>query len=90
MRSIARLNTGLTFQASREEAVHLLMQHRVEGDAVLEIEVALFVRQIAVKQDVAGFEVRPVLGKLLDGIAAIKKHTVLAISKGDVGFATRS
>ena len=58
-----------------EEAVHLLMQHRVGGDAVLEIEVALLVRQIAVKQDVAGFQVRAVLGKLLDGIAAIKENS---------------
>ena len=51
----------------------MLMQHRVGGDAVLEIEVALLVRQIAVKQDVAGFQVRVMLGKLLNGIAAVKE-----------------
>ena len=70
--------------------MHLLMQHRVEGDAVLEIEVALLVRQIAVKQDVAGFQVRAVLGKPLNGIAAIKENSPVAVGKGDVGFATRS
>ncbi len=72
-----------------EEPVHLLVRHRVVGDAVLEVEILLLVRQIAVKQNVAGFQEVAVLGKLLDGIAAIEENTPFAIDIGDVGFAGR-
>ena len=72
-----------------KEPVHLLVRHRVVGDAVLEVEILLLAGQVAVQQDMAGFEEIAVLGELLDGIAAIEQNALVAVDKGDVGFARR-
>jgi hypothetical protein len=52
------------------------MEHRVVGDAVFEIEILLLVGQVAVKQEMAGFEEIALFGDLVDGIAAIEKNTL--------------
>src|SRR5215469_8862608 len=72
-----------------EEPVHLLVRHRVIGDAVFEVEILLLVRQIAIKQNVAGLKKGAVLGELIYWVAAVKKNALLAVDIGDVGFARR-
>ena len=72
-----------------EEPVHLLMDHSVVGDAVHELRILLLVRQLAVKKEVAGFQEAAVLGEFVDRIAAMEKDALVAVDKGNVGFARR-
>ena len=67
-----------------EEAAHLLVQHGVVGDAVVEIVLLRLGRQFAVEQQVADLEEVAVLGQLLDRIAAIEQHAFVAVDVGDL------
>ena len=66
-----------------EEVLHLLMQHRVHGDAVLEILELFGRRQLAVKQQVAHLEIMRFLGQLVDRIPAMQKLALVAVDIGD-------
>ena len=72
-----------------EEPVHLLVHHGVARDAVVEIGLLRRGRQLAVEQQVAGLEEVAVLGELLDRIAAIEQHALVAVDIGDRGLAAR-
>ncbi len=72
-----------------EEAVELLMHHGVVRDGVGELFQFLGVRQFAVQQQVADFQERRLLGQLLDGVAAIQQHALVAVDVGDLAFAGR-
>lgn len=69
-----------------EETVHLLVHHRMTGYAKVEVLLLRRRRQFAVEQQIACFEEVTVLGKLLDGIAAVKQHALIAIDIGDLRF----
>ena len=70
-----------------EEAAHLLVDHRVPGDAEVEIGLLRRGRQFAVKQQIAGLQEVAVLGELLDRIAAVEQDAFVAVDIGDLGFA---
>ncbi len=71
------------------EPRHLLMHHRVLGDAVLEVRKLRRRRQLAVEQQVAGLEEGAVLGELVDRIAAIEQDALVAVDEGDLRLAAR-
>ena len=77
---------GVSTEALKE-AAHLLVDHRVASHAIVEIGLLRLGRQFAVKQQVTGFQEVPVLGQLLDRIAAIKQDTLVAVDIGDLGLA---
>ena len=72
-----------------EEAAHLLVNHRVVGDAVVEVRLLRLGRQLAVEQQIAGLEEVAVLGELLDRIAAVEQDAFVAVDIGDLGLAAR-
>ena len=63
---------------------HLLVHHRVVGDAVVELGLLRRGRQLAVEQQVADLEEVAVLGQLLDRVAAIEQHALVAVDVGDL------
>ena len=67
-----------------EEPRHLLVHHGVARDAIVEIGLLRGGRQLAVEQQVAGLEEVAVLGELLDRIAAIEQHALVAVDIGDL------
>src|ERR1700726_427544 len=79
---------GVTAQAAQEPG-HLLVNHRVPGDSVVEVLLLDDGRQLPIEQEIAGLEEIAVLGDLLDRIAAIEQHTLVAVDIGDLRFATR-
>ena len=72
-----------------EETVHLVMHHRVAGDAIVELGLLRCGRQFAVEKQVAGLEEIAVLGELVDWIAPVEEHALIAVDKGDLGFRAR-
>jgi hypothetical protein len=72
-----------------EEAGHLLVHHGVARDAAVEIGLLGRGRQLAVEQQVAGLEEVAVLGELVDRIAAIEQHALVAVDEGDLRLAAR-
>jgi hypothetical protein len=72
-----------------EEVVHLLVQHRVVGDAAFEILQLRGGRQFAVEQQVADLEEMRFLGQLVDRVAAMQKLALVAVDEGDRAFAGR-
>ena len=72
-----------------EEPAHLLVHHRVVGDAVVEVGLLRRGRQLAVEQQIADLEEVAVLGELLDRIAAIEQHALVAVDIGDLRLAAR-
>ena len=70
-----------------EEADHLLVQHGMVRDDIVEIGLLLGRGQLALQQQVADIQVVAVLGQILDGIAAIQQLTLVAVNEGDGGFA---
>ena len=79
---------GIAAEA-REEPVHLLVDHRVIGHAVVEVGLLRLRRQFAVEQQVAGLEEVAVLGELLDRVAAIEQDALVAVDIGDLRLAGR-
>ena len=71
------------------EPGHLLMHHGVAGDQIAEGVVLLLRRQLAVQEQIAGLHEGAMLGKLIDGIAAIEQHALSAIDEGDFRFTAR-
>ncbi len=71
------------------EPGHLLMHHGVHGDAMGEILVLRFRRQLAIEQQVAGLEEGAVLGELVDRIAAIEQDALVTVDEGDLRLAAR-
>ena len=71
------------------EPRHLLMHHRVLGDAVLEVRKLSRRREFAVEQQVAGLKEGAVLGELVDRIAAIEQDALVAVDEGDLRLAAR-
>ena len=72
-----------------EETVHLVMDHRVAGDAILELGLLRGGRQLAIQEQVAGLEEIAVLSKLIDWVAPVEEHALVAVNIGDLGFRTR-
>ena len=72
-----------------EEAAHLLVDHRVMGDAMVEVGLLRRRRQLAVEQQVAGLQEVAVLGELLDRIAAIEQDALVAVDEGDLRIRRR-
>ena len=72
-----------------EEARHLLVHHRVARDAIVEIGLLRGGRQFAVEQEIAGLEEIAVLGELVDRVAAIEQHALVAVDIGDLRFRAR-
>src|SRR5215471_2154742 len=73
-----------------EEPAHLLVDHGVTGHEIIEIMLLGGGRKFAIKQEIAGLQKIPVLGKLLDRITAIEQYSLITIYIGDFGFAARS
>ena len=70
-----------------KEAAHLLVDHRVMNHAIVEVGLLRGGRQLAVEQQITGFEEVAVLGQIVDRIAAIEQHAFVAVDVGDLGFA---
>ncbi len=66
-----------------EEARHLLVQHGVTRDRVAEGGELVRRRQVAVQEQVADLKEARLLGQLVDGVAAIEQHAIVAIDVGD-------
>ena len=71
------------------ELGHLVMHHRVILDGVLERPLLDSVRQLAVLEQIGDFEEVALLGKLLDGVAAIQQLALVTVDEGDPGLAAR-
>ena len=65
------------------ERPKLLMQHRVQGHALLELRRLRLGRQLAVQQQVEDFQKVGLLGQLLDRISAIQQDTLVPIYISD-------
>ena len=74
---------------TREKARHLLVDHGVARDAVVEIVLLRLRRQFAVEQQIADFQEIAVLGQLVDRIAAVQQDAFVAVDEGDLGLAGR-
>ena len=72
-----------------EKPRHLLMDHRVVRDRMLEGPALRLCRQFAVIEQVAGFDEVAVLGQLVDGIAAVQQHAFIAVNEGDFRLRTK-
>ena len=70
-----------------EETAHLLVDHGVTGHTIVEIVLLAGRRQFAVKKQVADFEEVALFGELIDRIAAVKQHALVAVDIGDLGLA---
>ncbi len=70
-----------------EEPRHLLVNHGVMDHAVVEIGFLRLGRQLAVKQEIAGFEEVAFFRQLLDRIAAVFQNAGVAVDIGDLGLA---
>ena len=70
-----------------EEAVDLVVHHRVARHPVVEIRLLGGGRQLAVEQEIASLEEVAVLGELLDRIAAIEQDAFVAVDIGDLRLA---
>src|SRR4051794_171903 len=75
---------------SGEEALELLVQHRVRLDPLLEVGQLRGRRQLAVDQEVRRLEERRLLGKLLDRVAAVAQDACVPVDEGDRGDRWRS
>ena len=67
-----------------EEPRHLLVDHGVAADAVVELRLLRGGRQLAVQQHVAGLEEVAVFGELVDRVAAIEQYAGVAVDVGDL------
>jgi hypothetical protein len=66
-----------------EKVAHLLMDHRVMGDRVLEILERRGVGKFPVKEKVADLEEMRFAGQLIDRVAAMQKLALVAVDEGD-------
>ena len=70
-----------------EEGSDLLMDHGVPSHDADELVFLLGGRQLAIEQQIAGFEIVRMLGQLLYRITPVKQHPLLAVDKGNLRFA---
>ncbi|MNO92656.1 hypothetical protein D3C76_842370 [compost metagenome] len=70
-----------------EEALQLLVNHGVVLDGADELLFLRGIGQFALQQQVAGFQVVGFLGQLLDRVAAMQQHAVVAVDEGDLRLA---
>ena len=70
-----------------EEVAHLVVQHRVVFDGVMEALVLFRCRKLAVKQEVADFQVVGVFCQFLDWVASVQENALGSVDVGDLGFA---
>ncbi len=71
------------------EVLKLLMHHGVHGDRMFEIRPLFGVGQFAVQKQISNLDEVRMLGKLVDGIAAVKQDPLIAVDERDLGFAAR-
>ena len=62
---------------------HLFIEHGVVGDDILETGLLNGVWQFAVEKQVAHLEEIAMLGEVLDRVAAMQQHPLLAVDEGD-------
>ena len=79
---------GVTAKPTQEK-LHLLVHHGVVGDQVGEVGFLFGVRQLAVQQQVAGFQKVALGRQLLDGVAPVQQLAFVAIDVGDGRLARR-
>ena len=72
-----------------EQILDLLMHHGVVGHALVEVLELDVGRQLAVEDQIGHLEERAVLGQILDGVAAMQQHALVAVDEGDVRAAAR-
>src|SRR5215472_5713722 len=72
-----------------EEPVHLLVNHGVARNAIVEVGFLRSGRQLAVEEQVASLEEISVLRELVDRVAAVQEHALVAVNEGDLRFRTR-
>ena len=72
-----------------EETVHLVVHHGVAGDAIVELGLLRGGRQLAIQKHVAGLQEIAVLGELVDRIAPVEEHALVAVNVGDLRFRAR-
>ncbi len=70
-----------------EENLHLLLEHGVVGNRILELLQFLGVRKISLEQKIGDLEEMRLLGKLLDGIASVLQNALVTVDIGDLGRA---
>ena len=70
-----------------EEARHLVMDHGVARDGVVELSLLSGGGELPVKQQIAGLEEIAVISQLLDGVAAMQQNAFVAIDIRDLGLA---
>jgi len=75
------------------EAIHelldVLVHHRVHGDVVRPHREPLLVGQLPFDDQVGGFEIGAVLGKLRDVVAAVAQDPLVAVDEGNLALARR-
>ncbi len=72
-----------------EEAVHLVVNHRVTGHGRVELGLLLGGGQFPVEQQVAGLKEVAAFGELLDGVTPIEQDAFVTVDIGDLAFAGR-
>ncbi|MNM86200.1 hypothetical protein D3C81_983450 [compost metagenome] len=70
-----------------EEALQLLVNHGVVLDGADELGLLFCVRQLAVQQQVAGFQVVGLFRQLLDRVATVQQYALVAVDIGDLRLA---
>ena len=79
---------GMGFAAKAlNKGAQLFMHHSVALDGGVELLALSVVRQFAVQQQVAQFQVVGLLRELVDGVAAVQQHPSVAVDVGDRGVA---
>ncbi|MND83130.1 hypothetical protein D3C80_749800 [compost metagenome] len=81
-----RHGVGVTAEAV-EEALQLLVNHGVVLDGADELGLLFCVRQLAVQQQVAGFQVVGLFRQLLDRVATVQQYALVAVDIGDLRLA---
>ncbi len=81
-----RHRVGVTAETV-EEALELLVNHGVVLDGADELLFLRSVRQFAVEQQVAGFQVVGAFGQLLDRVAAVQQDALVTVDVGDLRLA---
>ncbi len=69
------------------EGAELLVDHRVMDHALLELDALRVGRQLAVEQEKGDLQEGRLLGQLLDRVAAVQQHALVAVDVGDLAVA---
>ena len=63
------------------------MDHGVPVHGTDKLGLLLFGGKLAIKQQIAGFEIVRLFGQLLDGVAPVQENALAAVDKGNLRFA---